>query len=93
MRIDNRNEGMYVGKPKGMVKNVGMLSKILHDKSAERKEQRETRDECSSIWGKIKGDLSIKGTPGPRANTDVQVGYEWEMSRAGSEDRLREWEK
>lgn len=37
MRIDNRNEGMYVGEPKGMVKNVGMLSKTQRDKSAERR--------------------------------------------------------
>jgi hypothetical protein len=32
-----KNEGMYVGEPKGMVRNVGMLSKTQRDKSAERK--------------------------------------------------------
>lgn len=34
---------MYVGEPIGMVKNVGMLSKIQRDKSAERENQRKER--------------------------------------------------
>lgn len=35
MRMDNGTEGMNVGRQKGMVKNVGMLSKT-HDEAEEK---------------------------------------------------------
>lgn len=40
---------MYVGEPKGMVKNVGMLSKTQRDKSAERKNQRKKKRGMSVV--------------------------------------------
>lgn len=42
MSIDNRTEGMYVGRLKGMVKNVGML-RAKH--ATQGKEKREAQNE------------------------------------------------
>lgn len=42
---------MYVGEPKGMVKNVGMLNKTQRDKSAERETSVKKRGMSVVVYG------------------------------------------
>lgn len=88
LRID-KNEGMYVGEPKGMVRNVGMLSKTTRQKRRKKKQRKKTRDECGCI-GIIRAIFLSRDLGGLQVLAPIpmyKLGMGERLSRAGPGDR------